>query len=77
MATVNFFTVFRTWTCCLCLPKCVCCVCTGVCVSIEQVLEANSRIAITVDGQLSWSSHIDKVFVKMGKGMSVIKIFVF
>jgi hypothetical protein len=40
-------------------------------VAIEQVVEAK-LLSITLDGQLSWSSHIDKVVVKMGRGMSVI-----
>jgi hypothetical protein len=42
-------------------------------VTIEQVEEAE-LLRGTLDGQLSWSSHIDKVVVKMGRGMSVIKI---
>jgi hypothetical protein len=41
-------------------------------VTIEQVEEAK-LLGMTLDGQLSWLSHIDKVVVKMGRGMSVIK----
>ncbi|KAK6320212.1 hypothetical protein J4Q44_G00093190 [Coregonus suidteri] len=43
-------------------------------VTIEQIEEAK-LLGIALDGQLSWSSHVDKVVVKMGRGMSVIKIF--
>ena len=46
------------------------------CVTIEQVEEAK-LLGRTLDGQLSWSSHIDKVVVKMGTGMSVIKSYAF
>ena len=41
-------------------------------VTIEQV-EEPKFLGITLDGQLSRASHIDNVFVKMGRGMSVIK----
>ena len=43
-------------------------------VSIEQVEEAE-LLGETLDGQLSWSSHIDKVIVKMGRGMSYVLDF--
>jgi hypothetical protein len=41
-------------------------------VAIEQVEEIK-LIGLTLDGQLSWSSHIVKVVVKLERGMSVIK----
>ena len=41
-------------------------------VTIDLVEEAE-LLDITLDYQLSCSSHIDKVVVKMGRGMSVIK----
>jgi hypothetical protein len=37
-------------------------------VTIEQDEEAE-LLGITLDGQLSWSGHIDKVVVKIGRGM--------
>ena len=41
-------------------------------VTIEQVEEAK-LLGIILDGQLSWASHIDKVIVKMGRGIAAIK----
>ena len=40
-------------------------------VTIEQVEEAKLP-GLTLNGQLLWSSHIDKVAVKMGRGMSFL-----
>ena len=42
-------------------------------VTIDQVEEAK-LLGITLDGQLSWSTHIDKVVMRMGRGISVINI---
>lgn len=44
-------------------------------VTFEQVEEAKflRTVRITLDGQLSWASHIGKVVVKMGRGMYFIK----
>jgi hypothetical protein len=36
-------------------------------VTIEEVEEAK-LLCITLDDKLSWSSHIDRVVVKMGRG---------
>ena len=40
-------------------------------VTTEQV-EGAKFLGVKLDGQLSWSSYIDKVGVKIRKGMSVI-----
>ena len=41
--------------------------------NIEQVEEAQ-LLGITMAGQLSWASPIDKAVVRMGSGMYIIKI---
>ena len=44
--------------------------------TIEQVEKAKF-LGITLKGQLSWSSHIHKFVVKMGRGMFVRGVNVF
>jgi hypothetical protein len=39
---------------------------------MEQV-EESEHLEVTLAVPLIWSSHIDKVVVKMGRGMPVIK----
>ena len=39
----------------------------------EQIEEAN-LVGITLNSLLTWSSHIDKVAEKMGRGIFVINI---
>ena len=41
-------------------------------VTIEPV-EEDEPLGVTLDGPLSWSSHTDKVDVKMGRSMAVLK----
>jgi hypothetical protein len=42
-------------------------------IMLKVQVEEDKLLRMTLDGQLSWASHIDKVVVKMGRGMSVRK----
>ena len=45
-------------------------------VAVEQV-EETKLLAVTLGCKLSWPKHIDSTVVKMGRGLSAIKMFCF
>ena len=42
-------------------------------ITLDDEVEEAKLLSITLDGQLSCSNHIDKVVMKIGRCMSVIK----